>query len=752
MAAKPQKMSQSAGKAGKIAAKITGQSGAKTAPAFPPDAPPETTFTITATQPAGPPHALKHGDTFVVLDVRGDIGTSFVGSSGLFYDDTRHLSRLELLLNDKPPLLLGSNLRDDNTAFFVDLTNPDLIDGQRLVMEKDRVHILRTIFIWRDTAYQRLGMRNYGDQPIDLRLTILFENDFADLFEVRGSHRERHGTATAKVHGGNRVLLAYDGLDGKVRQTALDFDPLPDQLKTDAALYHVHLKPGETRPLFLAISCDRNNSRPVPFLRGLIAARREVREATRQRTSVETSNDRFNEILCRSAADLGMLMTETPQGRYPYAGIPWYSTTFGRDGLITALQMLWWSPEVARGVLRRLAAYQATRYDPLADAEPGKILHEMRGGEMAALREVPFGLYYGSVDSTRYSSCSPDSIPNAPAIATLSPNFGPRSKRRSAGSTVQAIRTATASSNMSAPAIRVWLIRAGKIRTMRSFTPMGGLPRAPSHLLKCRAMSTPRNEWRRAARAGLAAIIVAERLDAEAARLAERFEAAFWCPDIETYALALDGNKEPCRVRTSNAGQVLFTGIAASDRAARVAAGLLRPNFFSGWGIRTVARGEPRFNPMSYHNGSIWPHDNALIALGMARYEAKRPIETLFGGLFSAATYMDQRRLPELFCGFQRQRGHGPTLYPVACSPQAWASATPFTLLEASLGLEFDPFAREIRLRNPRLPEFLDEVTLRDLQLASSSVDLRVRRHGHTVSLDTPRINGDIRVSVVFSS
>ncbi len=752
MAAKPQKMSQSAGKAGKIAAKITGQSGAKIAPAFPPDAPPETTFTITATQPAGPPHALKHGDTFVVLDVRGDIGTSFVGSSGLFYDDTRHLSRLELLLNDKPPLLLGSNLRDDNTAFFVDLTNPDLIDGQRLVMEKDRVHILRTIFIWRDTAYQRLGMRNYGDQPIDLRLTILFENDFADLFEVRGSHRERHGTATAKVHGGNRVLLAYDGLDGKVRQTALDFDPLPDQLKTDAALYHVHLKPGETRPLFLAISCNRNDSRPVPFLRGLIAARREVREATRQRTSVETSNDRFNEILCRSAADLGMLMTETPQGRYPYAGIPWYSTTFGRDGLITALQMLWWSPEVARGVLRRLAAYQATRYDPLADAEPGKILHEMRGGEMAALREVPFGLYYGSVDSTPlfvllaglYTERTGDldTITELwPAIeAALGWIDGPGDPDGDGF-----IEYERASDQ--GLANQGWKDSHDAI-----FQADGRLAEGAIALVEVQGYVYAAKRMAARCARRLGRDLVAERLDAEAARLAERFEAAFWCPDIETYALALDGNKEPCRVRTSNAGQVLFTGIAASDRAARVAAGLLRPNFFSGWGIRTVARGEPRFNPMSYHNGSIWPHDNALIALGMARYEAKRPIETLFGGLFSAATYMDQRRLPELFCGFQRQRGHGPTLYPVACSPQAWASATPFTLLEASLGLEFDPFAREIRLRNPRLPEFLDEVTLRDLQLASSSVDLRVRRHGHTVSLDTPRINGDIRVSVVFSS
>ena len=762
-AAKLQRMSiQRAGKAGKIAAKITGNSvtgqsiaglsGAKVAPAFPREAPLESAFTITATQPAGPPQALKYGDTFVVLDIRGDIGTSFVGSSGLFHEDTRHLSRLELLLNDRPPLLLGSNIRDDNTAFFVDLTNSDLIDGQRIVLEKDRVHILRTIFIWRETAYQRLGLRNYGDQPIDLRLTILFENDFADLFEVRGAHRERHGTTAAKVYGGNRVLLTYDGLDGKTRQTALDFDPPPDQLKTDAAIYDLHLEPGETRPLFLAVSCNRAQTRPLPFRRGLITARREVREATRQRTSVETSNDRFNEILCRSAADLGMLMTETPQGRYPYAGIPWYSTTFGRDGLITALQMLWWSPDVARGVLRRLAAYQATKNDPLADAEPGKILHEMRGGEMAALREVPFGLYYGSVDST-------------PLFVLLAGLYAERTGDRA---TIIELWPAI-------EAALAWIDGPGDpdgdgfIEYKRAseqglanqgwkdsydaiFHADGRLAEGAIALVEVQGYVYAAKRMAARCARRLGRDLAADKLDAEAARLAERFDAAFWCPALDTYALALDGDKQACRVRTSNAGQVLFTGIAAPDRAARVAAGLLEPNFFSGWGIRTVARGEVRFNPMSYHNGSIWPHDNALIALGLARYEAKRPIETLFAGLFAAATYMDQRRLPELFCGFQRQRGHGPTLYPVACSPQAWASATPFSLLEACLGLEFDPFNSEIRLRNPRLPEFLDEVMLRDLQLSSSRVDLRVRRHGETVSLDTPRINGNIRVSVVFSS
>ncbi len=713
------------------------------------EAPAESAFTITATQPSRPPRALKYGDTFVVLDSRGNIGGA---SGGLFHRDTRHLSRLELRVNDGPPLLLGSNVRDDNSAFFVDLTNPDLMDGQHIVMEKDRVHILRTIFLWRDIAYQRLGVRNYGDQAIDLRLAIQFENDFADLFEVRGARRERRGTATARLHGDDRVLLAYTGLDGQVRRTALNFDPPPDELTTSSAIYELHLKPGEMRPLFIAVSCDPTESLPLPFLRGLIAARRELRESTRARTSVETSNERFNAVLCRSAADLAMLMTDTPQGRYPYAGIPWYSTTFGRDGLITALQMLWWSPEVARGVLRRLAAYQATTTDPLADAQPGKILHEMRSGEMAALREVPFGLYYGSVDATPLfvllAGLYLERTGDTQTIVELWPNIeaalawidGPGDADRDGF-----VEYKRASEQ--GLANQGWKDSYDAI-----FHADGRLAEGEIALVEVQGYvyAAKRMAARCARRLKLEA--AAQRLDDEASRLAERFEAAFWCPELGTYALALDGAKEPCRVRTSNAGQVLFTGIAAADHAKRVANDLLQPRFFSGWGIRTVAKDQVRFNPMSYHNGSIWPHDNALIALGLARYQCKPAIDTLFGGLFNAATYMDQSRLPELFCGFQRQRGHGPTLYPVACSPQAWASATPFTLLEASLGLEFDPFNGEIRLRNPRLPQFLDEVTLRDLQLSSSSVDLRVRRHGDTVSLDTTRISGDIRVSIVFSS
>src|ERR1700728_473360 len=233
----------------------------------------EASFAITATQPTSrPPRALKYGDTFLVLDNRGDIASLPHGSAGLFHQDTRYLSRLELFVNEMPPLLLGSNLRDDNSAFIVDLTNPDLISDQRVVLEKDTVHILRTIFLWQDTAYQRFGVRNYGGGAVNLRLSILFDNDFADLFEVRGSHRERRGTATTKLRGDDQVLFTYRGLDNKVRRTALTFDPRPDRLTTTAAVYDLRLAPGELRPLFLAVSCERTESRPRPFLRGLTAA------------------------------------------------------------------------------------------------------------------------------------------------------------------------------------------------------------------------------------------------------------------------------------------------------------------------------------------------------------------------------------------------------------------------------------------------------------------------------------------------
>ena len=694
---------------------------------------------------------LKHGDTFAVFDRFGDIGTLATGEDGVFHCDTRHLSRLEFKLNGLQPLLLGSNVRDDNVVLTVDLTNPDFYLDKRLVLPKDAVHIIRSIFLWDGTAHQRLGVRNFGDQSVELTFSFFFASDFFDLFEVRGMRRARRGKQRVALDGRSAVEFDYKGLDGKLRRTRLVFDPPPTTLANNVVCYTVRLKPDEHVSMFCAATCCLDSAKAAPpFFKAMRAGLRDRKEQTSNITTVETSNDIFNEILCRSAADLDMLVTMTAQGRYPYAGIPWYSTTFGRDGLITAMELLWCQPSLARGVLRRLATYQATRQDLVSDAEPGKILHEMRSGEMAALREVPFSLYYGSVDATplfvMLACLYAERTGDEETLRSLWPHIeaalawidGPADKDRDGFVEYQR-------ASEHGLANQGWKDSQDAI-----FHADGRLAEGSIALVEVQGYVYAAKRLAARAARMLGRYDHAEALDAQATTLAEAFDRAFWQPELDTYALALDGEKRPCSVRTSNAGHALFTGIARTERAEALVRGFMDHGFFTGWGIRTVSTGERRYNPMSYHNGSIWPHDNALIALGLARYNLKGAVDRIFRGLFDAAVYMDLRRLPELFCGFKRRRGRGPTLYPVACSPQAWAAATPFALVQASLGLEFDSSKCEIRLRNPRLPAFLDEVMIRNLRLAGSSVDLELHRYDGEVSMRVSRSQGEVHVAAVY--
>jgi glycogen debranching enzyme len=695
---------------------------------------------------------LKHGDTFLVIDAHGDVGAAAGTSDGLFHRDTRFLSQLELRVNGMQPLLLGSNMREDNAIFTADLTNPDMFSMERIVvLEKDTLHINRSIFVWHDTLFQRLSLRNHGAKRVELLISIAFSADFADVFEVRGMRRARRGTFNTRLNGPHEALLSYLGLDDFLRITSVYFDPVPTRLAEREARYQVTLTAHETMSFCVAVRCNPNAPRPAPFVRSLLYAHRELRQAAQGAAVVQTSNPLFDKILRRSMADLAMLKTQTPQGPYPYAGTPWYSTTFGRDGLITALQMLWVDPRIGGGGLFRLAALRAKTTDAASDAEPGKILHEVRFGEMAALGEVPFGLYYGSVDSTPlfvllaglYFERTGDVKALAelwPAIeAALSWIDGPAD--RDGDGFVEYFRA-----NENGLVNQGWKDSADAV-----FHADGRLAAGPIALAEVQGyvFAAKRLIARCARRLGYPDR--ADILEDQSRRLAAHFQRAFWREDLHMYAVALDGAKEPCCVRTSNAGQVLFTGIARADHAATVATTLLAPDLFSGWGIRTVSRREIRYNPMSYHNGSVWPHDNALIAVGLAQIGAKGAVNRIFTALFDAATHMDLNRLPELFCGFQRARSRGPTRYPVACAPQAWASAAPFCLLQAALGLEIDPAAEQLRLRNPRLPKFLDEVILRNLQVGDSSVDIAVRRDGEAVSLSVLRALGAIEVSVLAS-
>ena len=369
---------------------------------LPQPAPGEAPFYIPATNaPSRPRRTLKHDDTFAVFDSHGDIGASAGGEDGLFDCDTRYLSHLELLVAGSRPLLLHSAVGDDNLSFYVDLTNPDIYADGKLTLPKDTIHISRTIYLCEGSLRERIGLKNHGAHPLTFTLTLTFASDFADIFEVRGIKRRHRGHAWSDVLTQREARLTYRGLDGVVRETVLRFEPDPTALHNSVASYTVTLTPQERFAIFVsATSRGSLVDTTASFFRGLIALKRKLKTATMAVASVETGNTVVNEILCRSMADLYMLMTATPDGPYPYAGIPWYSTTFGRDGIITAMQTLWLDPAIAAGVLRRLARLQALEHDSSADAAAGKILHEMRAGEMALLNEVPFHQYYGTVDAT----------------------------------------------------------------------------------------------------------------------------------------------------------------------------------------------------------------------------------------------------------------------------------------------------------------------------------------------------------------
>ncbi len=696
------------------------------------------------------PLTLKHGDSFGVFDNNGDALSGPGSAQGIYHRDTRHLSHFSVTLDGSRPLLLSSTLRDDNATLTCDLTNPDLFDAaRRLKIEHDLIHLRRSRFLWRAGCFERLSVHNFDDRPRRVELGITFAADFADLFEVRGTHRERRGKIHPPQIGSSQTTLSYTGLDQRRRSTTLRFDPAPAKLAANQAVYVLNLAPREARSVFVEIDCEDEEWIPQPhraFFTALRDARRALRASSSRAASIETSNQIFNESVRRSVADLYMLMTRLPEGPYPYAGVPWFSAVFGRDGIVTALEMLWLDPAIARGVLAHLAATQATAVDADADAEPGKILHEARHGEMAGLGEVPFRRYYGSVDATplfvMLAGAYLERTDDLETIRGLWPHIETALEwidrygdRDGDGFVEYGRRTGQGLVNQGWKDSRDAIFHAD-----------GTLAQGPIAMAEVQAYVYA--AWSAAAEIAqrLGDPVRAAMLGEKADAMRRRFDERFFDEALGCYVLALDGDKRPCRVRASNAGHALFAGVAYPERAPAIVRTLMGSSCFCGWGIRTVASTEARYNPMSYHNGSVWPHDNALIAAGFARYGFRREAARIFESLFHASNYVDLRRLPELFCGFARQQTRGPTFYPVACIPQAWAAAAPLYLVQSCIGLAFDAGARRITFREPVIPQFLDEIVLRGLRVGGGSADVALRRSNRHVVVDVLDRKGPVGV------
>ncbi|MEX1033572.1 MAG: glycogen debranching N-terminal domain-containing protein [Cellvibrionaceae bacterium] len=691
--------------------------------------------------------ALKHRDTFAVADSFGNI---LGNGDGMFRDDTRVLSEFRLVVGDRPLALLSATISQDNVFFTTHVTNRPLPPlGGRSIPE-GVIHLKRSRFLWDECLYERIQLVNYGSHDVSAPIKIHFGADFQDMFEVRGRKRPARGKLLAPGRGDHCVRLCYRGLDDVVRGSVIAFSEQPCQLRNDQAEFVLSLPCNTCVELYMEVGPDRNHSGAAAkpdrarFRQAAAHARRSMRRRGHGGGVLHSGERVFNSWLEHSRSDLALLTTELETGPYPYAGIPWFSTPFGRDAVITAMQMLWFDPTIARGVLAYLARNQAQETSSFRDSAPGKIMHETRKGEMNALKEIPFGLYYGGVDTT-------------PLFVMLAGAYTERTGDLAFIDTIwPALEAAMAWIEQANATGDGFLDYAsGEASGLRNqgwkdsedsiFHADGNFPPSPIALVEVQG-------YKFAALLSMAALCKRRRdyetsgqWKKKAETMRDAVEKAFWMDDKCFYALALDANRNPCRVRSSNAGHLLFTGLPTAERAAKVTQQLLSSVFDCGWGIRTLATDETRYNPMSYHNGSVWPHDTAICAAGMARYGNRAAAAHILSELFDAAVHFGMR-LPELFCGFQRFPGETPIAYPVACLPQAWASGSVFMTLQACLGLSVNGWKNEIQIHQPQLPHGINHLTVRKLPVGDTRVDLTFQRVRERVTVFTEQKGPEVRV------
>jgi glycogen debranching enzyme len=717
-----------------------------------------------------PKVSLKDNLSFAVLDTLGESPRLYTSASelGFYCRDTRYLQTWELTFNGHRPVALAHELKFRGNTVVFSMTNRDMprIDGKGRI-QREKLLIRRVLALHNDAVFETVEIRNFDNEAVDLQIEQWAGGKFDDLFEVRGFYRPKRGKMLAPLEeelSGNRRMttLQYEGLDGKVRKTHIlrYFDAEKIRLSPTLVGYFTQVSVPAKGTVFLKTQVSFDAPPQKNFLgsefEGLNVAQKmqllgkEAESFPFWSLTMKTDNSMMNRAIQNAQTDIFTLLTEEDGGiHYPYAGIPWFSAPFGRDGLITAYQLIPWYPEFARGVLEYAFKTLGTRDDPFTDEQPGKVFHEMRRGEMAQTREVPFIPYYGSVDSTPLAlillyeyirwTMDLESLkrwwPEALRAMSWIEKWGDSDGD---GFLEYAKRSPTG------------LINQGWKDSVDSVMHEDGvLADSPIKLCEVQAYSFRA----RIAMSGLAKVLgkqeLAHRFRLEALQLKIKFTESYWDYQKKYVYLALDGHQNPCKVRSSNMGHCLWSEILDHDQARAVASHLMSPEMFSGYGIRTLADDEVSYNPMSYHNGSIWPHDNSMIMEGLRRYGFIAELEQLALSMIGVLESSDDFRLPELFCGFRR-RGNGPPVpYEVACKPQAWAAGSIFLMIRAMLGIQMDVDQNHVVLNQPILTPRLSTLEVKGLRGRDWELDLLFRRGQSGVTVDVTRKRGTVRVLTV---
>ncbi len=696
---------------------------------------------------------IKEGDYFLFTNLRGDIPKSNMVGYGFYFKDTRFLNYFTLKINGERPIVLLSTSERDYIE-HLELTNSDLELSDKSHIPQDTLNI-RRLRVIKDGLYERIRIKNYNPVLVKLSLEFGFGADFADIFEMRGLKRKKRGKILKPKISDKCLRLAYLGLDGIFRRTEVHLGREPNKInffqEKVSLIYEVEIEPHGRIifDFFIEPVIGEDRKEQLDFNKAVSILRKSYDEWERKCTQIFTDNELFNTVIKRAQNDLRELVALNGRGEIIYGGVPWFSAPFGRDSLITSLQTLSLNPNLSKETLKSLSFYQGKKVDPWRDEEPGKIFHEIRQGELAQLDEIPHTPYYGSIDST-------------PLFLVLFSEY------LNWTGDLRFIYEERESIN----AALNWIDRFGDVdgdlfieyerKSSKGLTNQGWkdswdavvhqngrFPVPPIALVEVQG-------YVYLAKSGLSKVYrilgeseKSQRLEKEAEELKKKFNQLFWLEEESYFALALDGEKQPVKAITSNPGQGLWAEIIEKEKAEKVVKRLLQPDMFSGWGIRTLSKSAKGYNPMSYHNGSVWPHDNSMIIAGMKKYQFGEEANLVGSALFDAAIHHPYFRLPELFCGFTRRGNNYPVTYPVACTPQAWAAGSIFLILQSILGFQPDALNNILYLNQPQLPSWLNRVEISNLRVGRGNLRMLFIREGKFTRFEVSDSEGGIEVKIL---